>query len=181
MFAIREARLSLRKEISDLFSTAATFGDDGTAFNIYGEENLRDGAHAVHRPFLFLLDSFVSFQAEHLPVIVLETEMDSTPLQLGTDPTLLVFANIHIFGRTRGERDDMAGAIWENIKSVEIRDFDVDAETVQFTSPLMPISGENYWHIADSPPPSQELRMESSLLNWIIMSCSFYGHLGYGD
>ena len=80
MFEIREARLSLRSDISDIFTSGSVLS---SAYNVYDEGYLREGTTPVF-PFIYLLDSWIIFETKHLPVIVLETDYDRELFQLGS-------------------------------------------------------------------------------------------------
>lgn len=84
-----------------------------SAFNVYGETALRSYQETntePTRPYLFLLDSYIRPVQPLLPVVVVEVgKIANRPYELGNrkgrEPEVLV----HFFGRTRGERDDLAG------------------------------------------------------------------------
>ncbi len=168
MFEIREARLSLRSDISDIFTSGSIFS---SVYNVYDESYLRAGTTPTF-PFVYLLDSWVIFSPTHLPVIILETDYDKEGFELGNQPIGTCRARIYIFADSRGERDDLSGAIIENLTEVHVRDFDAVGNTIQSTSPLMPVSGRRVWITSDVPVP-QELAFEKTLLNGRLMECAF--------
>jgi len=168
LLEIREARLSLRSDISDIFTSGSVLS---TAYNVYDESYLRAGTTPTF-PFVYLLDSWIIFETKHLPVIVLETDYDKEPFELGSQPIGTCYARIYIFADSRGKRDDMAGAIVQDLTAVHIRDFDVAGNTIQSTSPLMPVGGRKVWTTSDVPVP-QELAFEKTLLNGRLMECAF--------
>ena len=168
MFEIREARLSLKRDIQDIFTSGSIFSE---VYNIYGEDDLREGTIPTH-PYVFLLDSWIIFEANHLPVIVIETDYDMEEFQLGSEPFGYCRAYTYVFGKDRGQRDDFAGAIMRNVQEINIRDFDTDGYPIQNTCTLLPFTGKKVWRGNDIPVP-QELAFEKTLLNCKQLECHF--------
>ncbi len=168
MFEIREARLSLRSDISDIFTSGSVLSE---VFNVYDEDYLRAGTTPVF-PFIYLLDSWIIFEPKHLPVIVLETDYDKDPFELGNEPIGTCMAMIFCFDDSRGGRDDLAGAILQDLTGVNIRDFDASGNPIQSSSPLMPIRGRSIWKTSQVPVP-QELAFEKTLLYGRLLECAF--------
>jgi len=169
VFEIREARLSLKRDIQDIFTSGSIFSE---VYNIYGEDDLRAGTTPTH-PYVYLMDSWVIFKAKHLPVIVIETDYDMEEFQLGSVPAGYCKAYTYVFGKDRGERDDFAGAIMSNINEIHIRDFDDDDHPIEDTVPILPFSSKKCWIGRDIPVP-QELAFEQTLLNCKQLECHFY-------
>ena len=169
MFEIREARLSLKSDISDIFTSGSIFSK---VYNIYDEDDLRAGTTPTF-PYVYLMDSWVIFETNQLPVIVIETDYDMEEFQLGSEPYGYCRAYTYVFGRDRGQRDDFAAAIMRNITEVNIRDFDTAGYPIQNTCPLLPFSGKRHWIARDIPVP-QELAFEKTLLNCKQLECHFY-------
>jgi len=170
MFEIREARLSLKADIEDIFTSGSVLSE---VYNVYGEAQLRDTSFVPTRPFVYLLDSGIMFESQHLPAIVLETEYRKASFELGNPAQGRCMPEIHVFGRNRGERDDLAGAIMNDLTVVHIRDFDTVGHPIQHTSPLVPIVGNDVW-IAQNASIGQESAFEGSLRNWVVLSCAFW-------
>lgn len=168
MFEIREARLSLKRDIQDIFTSGSIFSE---VYNIYGEDDLRDKTTPTF-PYVYLMDSWVIFEANNLPVIVLETDYDMEEFQLGSNPMGYCKAYTYVFGKDRGERDDIAGAIMRNVNQVNVRDFDTAGYPIQDTQPLLPFAGKKVWIARDIPVP-QELAFEQTLLNCKQLECHF--------
>lgn len=169
MFEIREARLSLKRDIRDIFTSGSIFSE---VYNIYGENDLRAGTTPTF-PYLYLMDSWVIFETNHLPVIVIETDYEMTEFQLGSYPFGYCMGYVYIFGKDRGQRDDFAAAIMRNINQVHIRDFDTAGYPIQDTVHLLAFSGRRHWIARDIPVP-QELAFEGTLLNCKQLECHFY-------
>lgn len=169
MFPIREARLSIWYELKLLFESAAVWG---TAFTVYGKDDMRSSVALLTRPFVFLLDSRILFETEHLPVVVIEAEFDTEDFELGNSKGFCHF-QLHVFGRSRGERDDISGGIVANLTSVRIRDFDTAGYPVQSTEQLEVDGQGRYWTVMH-PDISTEVAIEGTLANWDILSSQFW-------
>ena len=172
MFEIREARLSLKRDIQDIFTSGSIFSE---VYNIYDEDDLRTGTTPTF-PYVYLMDSWVIFEANNLPVIVIETDYDMEEFQLGSEPFGYCRAYTYVFGKDRGQRDDVAAAIMRNVTEVHIRDFDTDGYPIQNTCSLLPFSGKKHWIARDIPVP-QELAFEKTLLNCKQLECHFWAYL----
>lgn len=168
MFEIREARLSLKRDIEDVFTSGSIFSE---VYNIYDEGDLRAETTPT-RPFVYILDADVQFEQKQFPVIVLATDYATDEFQLGSEPFGMCEAEVYVMGRNRGERDDFAAAIMKNITSIHIRDFDTVGYPLECTVPLIS-RGRRVWD-AKQFPVSDELRAEGSLLNGMVLSCQFY-------
>jgi len=168
MLDIREARLSLRSDISDIFTSGSILPK---AYNVYDEDDLRSGASLTF-PYVYILDADVKFEQKHLPVIALATDYATDEFQLGSAPFGMCEAEVYVIGRNRGERDDFAAAIMKNIRYIHIRDFDTAGYPIQCTVPLIS-RGRRTWE-ASQFSITEELRAEESLLNGIVLSCQFY-------
>jgi len=168
MFEIREVRLSLRSDISDVFTSGSILP---TAYNIYDEDDLRGGI-APTFPCVYILDADVKFERKHLPVIALATDYATEEFQLGSAPFGLCEAEVYVMGRNRGERDEFAAAIMKNVRYIHIRDFDTAGYPIGCTVPLIS-RGRRIW-TARQFPITEELRAEESLLNGMVLSCQFY-------
>jgi len=172
MFEIRAARLSLKRDIQDIFTSGSIFSE---VYNIYSEDDLRDGTTPTF-PYMYLMDSWVIFEANNLPVIVIETDYDMEEFQLGSYPFGYCRAYTYVFGQDRGQRDDFAAAIMRNVTEVHIRDFDTGGYPIQHTCSLIAFSGKRQWIARDIPVP-QELAFEKTLLNCKQLECHFHARL----
>ena len=107
----REIRLSIRDRVSDLFSAPPT--DSGfSVFNVYNEIDYRNPDHVPtpNTAFIYLVDSYQLPVNTKLPLVVLEIERyRKESFELGNRKGRNIKAHIHVFGRNRGERDDLAG------------------------------------------------------------------------
>jgi|WetSurMetagenome_2_1015567.scaffolds.fasta_scaffold477073_2 hypothetical protein len=169
MKALRQIRLSVWRTLSDGF-TAGTFL--GTAYNVYGEADLRAGTEPVF-PYVYILDFGVVFEPKHLPVVMLQTEHHKRSLEMGVNTWYLNVLALHVFGRDRGERDDIAGAIVETVDSITLRDFAQNSQPSVGTALLEPDDNGDVWVVQQGEMP-YDVRMEGSLTNWNTCVCQFW-------
>lgn len=122
MLKHREIRLSLRDKIRDMF--LAPPAETGFApFNVYYEPDFRSAAggdFAPVFPYVYLLDSYLLPVAQRIdvmqPQVVIEIqEYRKKPFELGNRDGRWVTAWIHVFGQSRGQRDDLGAFIVDYI------------------------------------------------------------------
>ena len=167
----RAAQLSVMDTLEALFKDTSIWGE---AFNVYKEDDLRAGTTPV-RPFVFLLAPYVNYEAKHLPVIVVETKGEPACFQLGT-LSLRIWMNLYIFGRSEGERTDLATGIVENVDSIGIRNYvaDPDDGTVIQTSKLVPGDDGEIWTTRIISPSGVAETVEATLLHFTMTSTVFW-------
>jgi hypothetical protein len=178
MLKLRAIRKSLHEFVVSLFETppAAT----GWAnWNVYGEDELRQGDDFTPvSPYVYIVDSFIAPTQTQVPLIVIEMSLISDPYQLGDAGGKFGVGRLHVFGRNRGERDDMASMLQ-----------DVLAGTMATLDGTAPFPVYDYLstglrtlvetaHInpgIDVTPirVGEEETFESSTLNWNQVSFSF--------
>lgn len=118
MLKNREIRLSARDRIKALFQ-APDAASGLTAFNVYDERDFRNvnrGDFTPTFPYIYLLDSFLEPVAQRVdlqqPQVVIEVDLyESAPFELGNRSGRQIDFLFHVFGKSRGERDDLAGLI----------------------------------------------------------------------
>jgi hypothetical protein len=169
MKSVRQIRLSAWKTIADGFSSGSFLG---TAYNVYGEAELRLGTTPVF-PYVYILDFGIVFEPKQLPVVMLQMEHHKRSFELGVNTWYLNVLALHIFGRDRGERDDISGAIVETIDSITLRDFDQNAQPSVGTSLLETDDNGDVWVVQQGDMP-YDARIEGSLSNWNTLVCQFW-------
>jgi len=162
----RNIRLSIKYHLSGLLNT---YGYT----NVYSEQDMRNaalGSFTGVAPFVFLVDSFVSPTETTLPFIVLEvTNIRRVPYELGNDGAgREITTFVHIFGRSRAERDDIASYFQDNIgRSMPYNDYTSGSAT-PMTYPIQRV-GEGI-EVSYAPPVTDQQLQEHSLANWNILS-----------
>ncbi len=165
---IREGRKSVAKTLEDHFINVANWNP---AFNIYDSEDMKSGKSDLTRPFIFIIDSFIMFEMKHLPVIVIECDAEVSSIGL-SEKAAYFDLNLHIFGQSRGERDDLAGDIMKNITAISIYNFDPTVPVLVETQNLIARSGTEIWKL-DNPDITTEVAIEETLGNWTVISSRF--------
>lgn len=164
----RNIRLSIKYHLVGLLNTY------GYA-NVYGEQEMRNRAlgsftASGSAPYAFLVDSFVSPTETTLPFVVLEvSNIRRVPYELGTDGAgREITTFVHIFGRSRAERDDIASYFQDNIgRSIPYNDYTSGSAT-PMTYPIQRV-GEGI-EVSYAPPVTDQQLQEHSLANWNILS-----------
>jgi hypothetical protein len=160
----RNTKLSLMEDIAAIFQDATTFG---TAFNIYYEDDLR-GAVVPTFPYLYILDHNVTFPAERLPVVVLWPRFSLRAFQMGGPAFWHCDLVVDVFGRTRGDREDIAAAIAGGVTSFTI--YDHSGSLVEWgTATVYENQYGEYWTL-DPQVAGDEASVEGTLLN--MMRCT---------
>lgn len=134
MLKHRAIRLSVKDRIRDMF-TAPTAGTFERSFNVYNETQFRNAAAGTFTPvfpFVYLLDSYILPVAQRLdvqyPQVVIEIQKyQGRPFELGNRSGRWITAWIHVFGKDRGQRDDLGSYLMDYIgNSLDIKDYSAD-------------------------------------------------------
>lgn len=164
----RNIRLSIKNHISSLLQT---YGYT----NVYGEKDMRDVALGTLNPsglFVFLVDSFISPTDTTLPFIVLEVNsIQHIVWELGSEEARGIRTYIHVFGKSRAERDDIAAYLQNNIgRSISYNDYSTGTPVPQ-AYPIERVTDDGSGiEINYAPPVTDEQLQERSLANWAILS-----------
>jgi len=111
MLKLRAIRKSLYEFVVSLFE--APPADTGWAdFNVYGEDELRQGDDFTPTaPYVYIVDSFIAPTQTQVPLVVIEMSLMADTYQLGDTRGRFGVGRLHVFGRNRGERDDIASML----------------------------------------------------------------------
>ena len=118
MLKHREIRLSVKDRLTAMFN-APDAASGLAAFNVYTESNFRSvqtGLFTPTFPYVYLLDSFLAPTPVRVdlqqPQVIVEVDLYMRdPFELGNRSGRYVDLLIHVFGRNRGERDDIGSFI----------------------------------------------------------------------
>ena len=161
MNAKRNIRLSIRREVeAQLVSMGYT--------NIYGEQAMRAGT-APTPPFAYVVDSFLEPTETSLPFLVIETQsVVRRPFELGNRHGRSVRTFVHVFGRVRGQRDDIASYLQDNLPAaIDYYDF---SQSASGSALGWNIVMDDEITVEDAPPVPGAVYSESSLNSWSILS-----------
>jgi hypothetical protein len=166
---IRKARKSVYTTLEGLFTAGTLLG---TAYNVYDEDDLRAGVIPT-RPFVFILDYGAQFELRSLPAIVVQMGVRKRPLGLG-EMGYYCYLVLHVFGRNRGERDDITSAIMDAVDAIDVRDFDTVDSPVTQTMQLESISSEGDIWIEEVIELPGRLLLEGTAANWVSLMTGFW-------
>ncbi len=165
----RLVKLSIWRTLKDAFEDASLMG---AAWRVLGEEDVLANV-LPSRPFVYLVDYGMRLNVKHLPIIVIESVVRPSALELGTYATYLSDQTHHDLARDRGERDDVASAIMETITGITIRDFEAALEPVIETQGIQPFGDGDMWKVEIVTAPDL-LEREEFLRNWKSVSTQFW-------
>jgi hypothetical protein len=162
----RNVKRSFYAALETLLENAATFG---TAFNVYYESDLRDGTTPTF-PYIYILDANVPLEVEYLPVISVWFRFGYRAFQIGGPALWHAEIVCDIYGKNRGDREDLAAAIAEGISSnFTINDYSGASPSSWGTAGIYEGPGGDYWTVAYESV-ADELSVEGTLLNWASAS-----------
>jgi hypothetical protein len=168
----RSIRVSIKEHVKTAFELPISGGMN--AFNVYGENNLpqNNPSFSPTRPYLYIVDSNIQPTLLDLPLIVLElTPFVKDVFELGR-ASRKAELNAHVYGRNRGERDDIASYLQDYLTTpgsgniVIVKDYgtagtpELDRGEVQ-----LPVSA---WCLTEVPEFRRE---EASTANVNIVNC----------
>lgn len=165
MLLFRNVTLSVRQAVSDLFANPPTGLTN--PYSVYGEDRFIDETFQPTRPYLWLLESRVPPRETRLPMVIIERAPTlSSEFEMGNREGSLQVVNLHVFARSRGERDDLAAFLYENLKALTVFDFSSQPPTPRYrVDVLSRASGSN------SVAP--DLGLEGALANWETVRIEF--------
>lgn len=185
MLKNREIRKSLKDRITALLQTNYTEAGWSGTWNIYNEADFRAVAkngkvtagYAPVFPFVYVLDSFlqpVEGVAIDLmqPQVVVEIDQYRTlPFELGNRKGRMIKALVHIFGKNRGERDDLASYFMDYLGSaLPINTYSANApEGVKVEDALI----DPDMAVTDMYTPRLDVLTSNVLLGWSTLEFKF--------
>lgn len=175
MLLDRLHRISIKESLKTLFETPP--GESVLeAFNVYSEADMRNmnkGTWKPSAPFVFIIDSHLAPTLAQLPFIAIDATPQKAPFQLGDRKGRMVSADLHIFGRSRGERDDLASFIADYLGSITIKNYN-EYEFMGFASEAEMCKGAIVGEPSMAPMSiGDEESLEGSLDNWLILSLQY--------
>ena len=180
MLKNRCIRKSLCNFVTDLFDNPPPV-TGWEEWNTYSENQLRLYRNANFtpvNPFIYILDSNVAPAKAELPMLIIEISTLTRPFELGNTQGRFSMANLHVFGRNRGQRDDIASMLQDvfqgnmittgSVGPFPVYDFqDAGASTLVETAHIDPGIAVEY------PAVGGLEQHESSLSQWATVSFSF--------
>jgi hypothetical protein len=163
---------AIRKSLYDF--TVAQFetppGDTGwAAWNVYNESNLRDKNFSPVDPYIFIIDANVAPTQTKLPMIVVEVSHLTQPHQLGDTKGRLNLAHLHVFGKNRGQRDDIASMLQDAVTTFPIYNYYYQQGTTSISERAHVVGDVD---VVPQTVGEYETH-EESLLNWNVVRFKF--------
>jgi hypothetical protein len=173
MLKDRNLRKSVMARGRSLLSSPPA-GSGLSAYTVYSEKQMREvtqGTLTPITPFVFLVDSFVRPTDTTLPMIVVEVPRASRrPFEVGNRNGRRTEAIFHVFGRQRGERDDLASFLADNLGGVmPVYDYTGGSQSALVENGLI----EDEVVVEEVTLRRDDLRWESSLDLWSMVSFAF--------
>lgn len=182
MLRNREIRLSARDRLKAMF-LAPNASSGLSPFNVYDERDFRDvqaGLLTPVFPWVFLLDAFMEPVPQRVdiqqPQVVIEVDLyESTPFQMGDRLGRQVDFLIHVFGKNRGERDDISCLIADHFGgSLDIKTY--SATNTTGTVVETAIVNPPIFRVKDIFTPriekSSQVELTTALLGWSSIAFS---------
>jgi len=167
MLKHREIRLSIRDRLSTLLG-APPAASGLSAFNVYTEAQFRDDTFAPTFPFVYLLDSYVLPVKTKLPLVIIEIGLyRRQTFEIGNRSGRFIRVHIHVFGRNRAERDDLAALVADYFGSTfTIKQYpeNTAVETVQLSDRI---------DVEDMAIANEEVQFGGAVLDWSRVTFTF--------
>ncbi len=166
MLLFRNVERSVQEAIIDLL-TVPTGELADNPYTVYTEDDFRNEDLTPTFPYLFLMDYRVAPRQTRLPMIILDVGPKAQSYyETGTRAGTYVTCNLHIFARTRGERDDLAAYLYEALTAIAIKDYSGSTPALKYA-----VQVEGKWSAHGSV--GEDLGQEGSLSNWEVVSFGF--------
>lgn len=134
------------------------------AFNVYGEDNFDNDSFVPTFPYVWLLGFRVSPRATRLPLIVVDMGNNrESQFEIGDRDGNLSLVNIAIFAKTRGQRDDLAFFLRQNMFNIPIYDFTRTSPVFQYNTQAIGVDVQRV-------TVSEKVGLEGALNNYVNVS-----------
>lgn len=169
----RNLRRSVLKHVRSLFE-APPAGTLSSAYSVYGPDDLlavqRKEQPPPARPYLYLLDAYLRPTNGDLPIVQVEVvRTRRRPFELGNQRGRWTDVQLHVWGRSRGERDDLGSFLADNLgAAIPIYTFPTSGSTAVFSEYAI-VHDEIDLENVES---NDALRQEGSLDLWQIVTFS---------
>lgn len=110
---------NIRRSVLERVKTILQAPPDGSSpYAVYDERQMRQVANKQLVPVArraFLLDAYLRPAEPALPMVVVETSVQKRSFELGNREGRLTTARLNVFGRLRGERDDLGSLLADHL------------------------------------------------------------------
>lgn len=104
----RVVNRSIRDNVASHFSSPPAEMGWSQSFNVYDLDELGNADFSPTRPFVFVIDAFVEPTISRVPMVIVNPIYDFKSFQLGARSGGAIELELHCFGKTKAERDDLA-------------------------------------------------------------------------
>jgi hypothetical protein len=161
----RSVERSVFDAVSGLFTSPT--GGLPVAYNVYGEDSFNNESFKPVFPYLWFMGYRVSPRTTRLPLLILDMgEQQNDPFEIGRREGTFAIATVHVYGRTRGERDDLASVIYQRLYNIPINDYDTTPATFKYNAQV-----EARFSGKVSVP--EDVGKEGTLSNWKYVQFTF--------
>ncbi|MFA4987965.1 MAG: hypothetical protein WC712_15405 [Candidatus Brocadiia bacterium] len=162
MLLFSNVERSVYEKVKSLLVTPP--GGFTNGFNIYDEDDFRDSSLTAVFPYVYLLGFRAAPQASKVPMIVIDTGvMSQAYYEIGNRGGNVGLVSLHIFAKTRGQRDDFGAFFREYLYSIPINDYSATPATALFTAFA---DGINVQRVSVAP----DVGLEGVLNNWVSVT-----------
>jgi hypothetical protein len=137
------------------------------AFSIYGEDKYWDVNFKTTFPYLWFMGYRVAPSLTRLPLLILDMPGESSNLfEVGNRGGTWKTGTVHVFAKSRGEREDLADVIYQNLFNIRINDYTTTPPTFKYNAT---VESRN----TSRQGVGEELGKEGTLKNWKTVQFSF--------
>ncbi len=166
-FIITDASHSVNAYVVDKFEHPLSAYGIANAYNVYDELDFRDDSFKPTIPYIYLLETRVPPKQQKLPTIFMEFEgIDQAFYEVGTRGGAIQVCHLHIFGRHRGERDQLASYLFtvlREVPSISILDYSLTTPTELYKTQVENVTSRQM-------AVSSEVALEAALSLWNTVS-----------
>lgn len=176
MLIDRLLRISVKESLKTLFESPPA--ESGlSAFNVYSETDMRNmnkGTFSPTAPYIFITDSRIAPTTAQLPFIAIDATPTKRPFEMGNERGRTIAVDLHIFGKSRGERDDLASFIADYLKAITVKNYNSSGSYLGHAAGATMCTGEITEEMSMSYMQiSEDESLEGSLENWTILNFEF--------
>jgi hypothetical protein len=142
-----------------------------SAYTVFGYQDLLDvqaGKKDVTStyPRVFLIEAYSRPAETTLPMVVVETQGDQQPFQLGSTKGHLWNCNVHVLARMTGERKDFCDLIGQSVNRY-VPMYNFSSGSVSFIENAVTVDG--VVKLREYALKRDELRQDAAIDNWSVV------------
>lgn len=169
---IRVVRTSVLDHVRDQFTNPPASMGWSRPFNVYGIQQMMDESHVPVEPYIYIIAAHAEPTMSRLPLVILDPTLKIEPYQLGARGGAILNVVLLCWGRTRGERDEIAtclsnvyGQRTEKLTRIPIWTSLADTTPAGYAEIATPVT-------ISFPTAGSVLSAEGTLRNWTMVTFS---------